>query len=852
MELQSRISGLLKDIKHDMFPTNKISLNFVGSNEFSSFYESSLDKDYILYESKSNTINIVIVENIMLYRPQENDKIIIIYNTFAQMKNYISLKMKNNICYCINTEYYSSFLKHFYYYIENDIFNYDNLFHLTMIVKDAGDQFRHVLTENLPYIDRWTILDTGSTDNTISIINDVLKNKKGNLYQEEFKGFKNSRNRCLDLAGDSCVFKIMLDDTYIIKGNLRSFLTNYRFDKNAESFSIYIKTDVQYVSNRITYSKYNLRYIYDLHEVIEPNQSYLIPENISYITENDDTNNYMKNRTIKRKESDLKILFDEYNKNPSNHRHPYYIAETYLCMERWKEAFEWYEKRSKYQSDLVEETQDSLYKMAFISEILNYDWKDTCQLYLNAFQFMPTRPESMYMLGEHYLKTNQLDVAFLFYSKAFECLQYINDFQMNVKINMYHNHVPFKLLSLCYPRNTELGLRCCKHLLDHSTIPLFKSIASNWQLIFHNLLKILPNQSKLTYKDNKKLITFVMEGGWDYWNANSLKNKGIGGSETFIIKYAYYLHTQGFECIVFCNCIEVEVCNGVTYMPIYDYYKFASQYHIDFSLINRYTELLPVNYHYNINTYLILHDLFRENEILINNPLLKGVFCISNFHVDYTKQYFPFIKDITHYVSYGVEQNLLHKYSPNGKIPFSFIYSSFPNRGLIHLLRIFPKIVSKFPQAKLNIFCNLKLPFVQKHFKDEMDQIEILLSQQNNVTNHGWVNTTTLHSYWLQSQIWLYPCTFVETCCQTAYEAAATKTLVISNNLAALAESIGDRGIIISENPGSSTWESQVLFMLDKVFNQGYGSDLITKNYNWVSTKTYDKVVDDFAKSYLK
>ena len=45
-------------------------------------------------------------------------------------------------------------------------------------------QFEQMLNDNLPIIDKWTILDTGSTDETIDIINRVLVGKKnGNLYQ---------------------------------------------------------------------------------------------------------------------------------------------------------------------------------------------------------------------------------------------------------------------------------------------------------------------------------------------------------------------------------------------------------------------------------------------------------------------------------------------------------------------------------------------------------------------------------------------------------------------------------------------------------------------------------------------
>ena len=62
-----------------------------------------------------------------------------------------------------------------------------------MIVKDAAPVIEKVLLENLKYIDRWCILDTGSTDGTQGIIKRVLKNKKGTLYEEPFVNFKVSR-----------------------------------------------------------------------------------------------------------------------------------------------------------------------------------------------------------------------------------------------------------------------------------------------------------------------------------------------------------------------------------------------------------------------------------------------------------------------------------------------------------------------------------------------------------------------------------------------------------------------------------------------------------------------------------
>ena len=88
----------------------------------------------------------------------------------------------------------------------------------------------------------------------------------------------------------------------------------------------------------------------------------------------------------------------------------------------------------------------------------------------------------------------------------------------------------------------------------------------------------------------------------------------------------------------------------------------------------------------------------------------------------------------------------------------------------------------------------------------------------------------------------------------TAYEAAASKTLAISNNLAALEESIGDRGICIPGNPATDEWMDKTLNEVFKVLESESDStyeDLINKNYEWVKNKNYEIVTRDFIKKYI-
>jgi hypothetical protein len=184
---------------------------------------------------------------------------------------------------------------------------------------------------------------------------------------------------------------------------------------------------------------------------------------------------------------------------------------------------------------------------------------------------------------------------------------------------------------------------------------------------------------------------------------------------------------------------------------------------------------------------------------------------------------------------------------------YKFIYPSFPNRGLIHLLEMFPRIVERYPLSHLDIFCNFENEWLLKNHSESTSKILVFLEEQKkHVTNHGWVNGEILTTFWKEADIWFYPCVFKETCCLTAYEAAASNTLVVSNNLAALEESIGDRGIIVNGDP--STREIQDSFinsLFESLENKGYIRYCIRRNNEWIQSKTFDTIVSDFSTKYL-
>lgn len=736
------------------------------------------------------------------------------------------------------------FRKHFAPFLDGNKINYDNLINICIMVKNAGDGFRDILTQNLPYMDRYTILDTGSTDNTIAIIKEVLAGKRGELYEEPFINFRDSRNRLLDLAGEHCHFNIMLDDTYVLHGKVREFLDFVRGDDVADSFSLTIEDrDTMYTSNRVTKPPKKLRYVNLVHEIIENNYNVSIPYEWGGIT--DVYSEYMTDRTKERKQKDIDTLLAMRDADPDDPRTYYYIGDSYICMEDWDNAVKWFKKRvdmGGYKS----EVQDALYYISVIKDLyLNHPWEECFDWYMRCYEADPLRSESLYFVGCHYNKRGMKNTAFLYIKKAFELG--MPEIQMSVRKNIYNFHIPKDLAELCYEMGEyQLGEQACRKALEWKDDVLTK----NWLYIYYHINQSNVSNRIKTRLYEGKLIVFVSPGGWDNWDGETLRTRGLGGSENFTVRYSEQLIMMGYNVIVFCKCQERKDYEGVTYLPVEKYPEFAGIYHIDVVIINRFSEYIAVSALNGIRTYYVMHDTARTNDIYTLHPNFAGLLLISEWHKQQVLEFYPTCESRAHVISYGLD---VTQYPQLPKKKYMFIYPNFPNRGLYQLLLMWPRILQKYPSAKLHTFCNTKNSWCQEYWKDEMDQVDILLEKhKDTVTNHGWVNGSTLRQFWARAHVWFYPCTFEETCCLTAWEAAASKTLAVTNHLAALKESVGGRGVIIQGNARNSVWHDTALERMFEVIDNEAEYEYTNRNYAWVTTKSFPNVVGDFVDRFIK
>jgi glycosyltransferase involved in cell wall biosynthesis len=185
-----------------------------------------------------------------------------------------------------------------------------------MIIKNGADTISEVLNSYLPHVSRIVILDTGSTDGTLEILEKIPNLI---LHKSPFQGFSNSRNKCLDLAYDlKYEWTLMIDDSYKLLTNFNELklVPNY---VDAISIVVTKSNGIENLSNRIIRTSSKLRYIGDIHEYIDSKLTWIVKSIrlLDFVTPNQQLRTYQRNI------NDLKIL-----EGKTDSRSLYYTACT--------------------------------------------------------------------------------------------------------------------------------------------------------------------------------------------------------------------------------------------------------------------------------------------------------------------------------------------------------------------------------------------------------------------------------------------------------------------------------------------------------------------------------------------
>ena len=218
---------------------------------------------------------------------------------------------------------------------------------LNMIVKDESHIIHDTLLKLLKKIkiDYYAISDTGSSDNTIEIIERFFKERNipGEIHQDFWKDFSTNRNIALEYAYSKADYILIFDADDSIEGNFN--LPDLTLDAYMLKFG---NGTTSY--NRMCLVKGNIKwkYIGVLHEVIisdNPIKQGKVDGDYYIISGRTSARNKNGNKYIQ----DAKILSEAYyecvkNNDALSNRYVYYCANSYYDAGDRENALKWYHK----------------------------------------------------------------------------------------------------------------------------------------------------------------------------------------------------------------------------------------------------------------------------------------------------------------------------------------------------------------------------------------------------------------------------------------------------------------------------------------------------------------------------
>jgi len=337
--------------------------------------------------------------------------------------------------------------------------------------------------------------------------------------------------------------------------------------------------------------------------------------------------------------------------------------------------------------------------------------------------------------------------------------------------------------------------------------------------------------------------------GVEEWTPESIKTTGIGGSETAVVEMTRRLAKKGYDITVYGSGPELDF-EGVKYVHPDKWTNMSAH----LAVSSRRPWMMDDEYGAKFKLgYIWTHDITAYEVTKFRYERIDYFLALSDWHRRFMLNYYQFINP-TRIITTQNGLDLTRFEQQVDRDPYKLVYSSSPDRGLYKLLKAWDRIKSAVPQASLSVFYGFKNWEVAAGYRNnprELSQISEIKNmlgklESQNVSFKGRVDQRSLAREYLSAGVWSYPTWFTETSCITAMEAQAAGLKIVCPHVAALEETVADRGRILTGKYDDPEFLDQTVDRTiealkstdetERIRNQEYAR----KNFSW------DKVADDW------
>ena len=280
---------------------------------------------------------------------------------------------------------------------------------LNMICKNESKIITRLLESVSSIIDSYCICDTGSTDDTVSIITTFFENKgiPGKIVSEPFINFEHNRNYALKAASGMSDYLLLMDADMVL--SIKNFEKKRLLE--GDVFSLLQGNDnFHYLNVRIIRNKDGFSYKSVTHEYVDqPPNSINVKLSKDELFIIDIGDGCSKTDKFER---DIRLLKEDLEKNPNKDRTLFYLANSYHDVGQYEEAIKYYKRRIEV-GGWIEEVWYSYYRIGNCYYQMD-DHDKAVSAWLDGFDKYPDRLENMFRIINHYRNVGKQKVGYWF------------------------------------------------------------------------------------------------------------------------------------------------------------------------------------------------------------------------------------------------------------------------------------------------------------------------------------------------------------------------------------------------------------------------------------------------------
>ena len=746
---------------------------------------------------------------------------------------------------------------------------------LNMIVKNESAIITRLLKSVLPLIDTYCICDTGSTDDTISVIKTFFDshNISGKIVSEPFRDFGYNRTFSLKQCDGlpNADYLLLMDADMILKIQDSLSITEFKSSLTSDAYYVNQGTPNFFYKNiRIVKNGKDISYVGVTHEYVNLPSGRVI-DNIpmTQLFINDVGDGGSKTEKYDR---DIRLLTQGLTDDPNNVRYIFYLANSYKDSGKKEDAIKWYKKVIDGNNWNQEKYMSCLHIYHCYNALKQ---QEHGMFYLvKSFAYDRERAECLYELVSYYCVNNMNEIAYGYYSivKSFYENSFLKtDLQDKLfldatKANLY---LPYYMIIVADKvKDIQTGILMYRIIFtkkhretnsffignmlynlqffidaavknDPSFLNLFKSYIDfltsiNYPVYQHDFMihfvkyGISNNNCHISTFSKKECLTsnkILIYTGFreSLWNDTYISYNSLGGSEKAVAYLSRYL-PKNYE-IYISGDVEDEVVGNITYIHRFKLQMLLDTEKFHTIIVSRYVSFFLIYPRFSCYQLLLsAHDTDFLNNLInsdisvadivskVNNDI-DGVVCLTKWHKNTMIKQYPVLENKMHIINNGI---LTHVFpNKSTKIKNKFIWTSCSERGLMTVLNIWQDILTYMPDATLDISSYNEFP----KSVDDNKMLDII-NKHDSIVYHGRLKAEQLYNLMSRAEYWLYTVNFCETSCITALEMLMSEVICLYYPIAGLLDTIGDYGIQIKPGNEISTilnlTESQKINMRKK------------------------------------